>query len=122
MTTTIPVDDCRPGDVYWVDLDPVIGSEQGGRRPALIISNETLHGISGRILICPITSNVGYWPTKIFIPAGCAVAGALLTDQIRMVDRERLRRRIGQLSDDLVSRVTHRLAAYVGLQVKAETR
>lgn len=122
MTTTIPVADCRAGDVYWIDLDPVIGSEQGGRRPALVISNETLHGISGRILVCPITSNLGNWPTKIVIPAGFAVSGALLTDQVRMVDRDRLRRRIGSLPDELVSRVAHRLAAYVGIQVEANTK
>ena len=122
MTTTIPVADCRSGDVYWVDLDPVIGSEQGGRRPALIISNETLHAISGRILVCPITSNPGNWPTKIVIPAGSIVSGALLTDQVRMVDRERLRRRIGSLPDELVSRVAHRLAAYVGIQVEAASK
>lgn len=122
MTTTIPVADCTAGDVYWVDLDPVIGSEQGGRRPALIVSSETLHGISGRILVCPITSNPGNWPTKIVIPPGSVVSGALLTDQIRMVDRERLRRRIGSLSDELVLRVAHRLAAYVGIQVEAKKK
>jgi mRNA interferase MazF len=116
MTTTTPAERrFEPGEVYWVDLDPVIGSEQGGRRPVLILSDESLHRISGRILVCPITSNRQSWPTKVIIPPGCVVSGALLTDQARMLDRMRALRYIGRLPDDLTVRVKHRIAAYMGI-------
>jgi len=93
----------------------VIGSEQGGRRPVLVLSDESLHRISGRTLVCPITSNRQAWPTKVVIPAGCAVSGAILTDQARMIDRARHFRYIGRLPPDLTLRVKHRIAAYMGV-------
>lgn len=120
MTTTTLALNPEVGEVYWVDLDPVVGSEQGGRRPALVLSNDTLHGMSGRVLVCPVTSSAQPWPTKVVIPSGCVVSGALLTDQIRMIDRARLRRHIGRLPDDLVLRVAHRLAAYIGILPRIE--
>lgn len=116
MTTTIR-DQRRfeAGQVYWVDLDPVIGSEQGGRRPVLVLSDDTLHSISGRIFVCPITSASRPWPTKVVIPAGCVVSGVLLTDQVRMIDRARVFRLLGSLPDETVLRVRHRLAAYLAI-------
>ncbi|PZU90128.1 MAG: MazF family transcriptional regulator [Chelatococcus sp.] len=103
------------GEVHWVDLDPVLGSEQGGRRPVLILSEDTLHRMSSRVLICPITSNLQPWPTKVLIPPGCVVSGALLTDQARMIDRSRPLRYIGRLPDAILLRVRHRLVAYMGV-------
>lgn len=116
MTTTIPADALiEAGEVHWVDLDPVFGSEQGGRRPVLVLSGATLHGLSGRILICPITSNQDPWPTKVHIPPGCVVSGSLLTDQVRMIDRARPLRYIGRLPDRILFRVRHRIAAYMDI-------
>ena len=77
MTTTIRASGHpEPGEVYWVDLDPVLGSEQAGRPPVIVLSDDSLHQFSSRILICPITSNPQPWPTKVEIPAGCVVRGS----------------------------------------------
>lgn len=103
------------GDVYWVDFDPVRGTEQAGRRPAVILSDTRLHHISLRSMLCPITSNEALWPTKIVIPPGCVVRGAILLDQARMVDRQaRLHRYIGRLPDDVVALAVEALSAYIG--------
>lgn len=106
----------KAGEVYWVDLDPVVGSEQAGRRPVLVLSDDELHRFSSRIFICPITSNPRPWPTKVAIPPGCVVQGFVLTDQARMIDRDfRPLRRIGRLPDEVTLRVRHRVAAYMGV-------
>lgn len=122
MTTIIPAERApEPGDVYWVDFDPVVGSEQAGRRPALILSNAALHDVSRRTLICPITSNVRPWPTKILIPPGCVVEGAILADQARMVDRgRRYFRFIGRLPNELTMLVRNRVIAFMGVVVQPE--
>lgn len=119
---TITTRDPKPfksGEVHWVDLEPSFGSEQGGRRPVLILSDTTLHDISNRVFGCPITSNRQPWPTKVLIPQGCIVSGALLTDQARMLDRARAFRFIGCLPDELTWRVKHRIAAYMDLAPRA---
>ena len=99
-----------------MEFDPVVGSEQAGRRPALVLSSEALHRVSSRILICPITSNVEPWPTKVQIPPGCVVSGAVLADQARMVDHQRRHFRfIGRLPDDVTARVRERIVAFMGM-------
>ena len=114
MTTTTPSPKLDPGSLYWVDLDPVMGSEQAGRRPVVILSSSQLHRISRRILICPITSNLAPWPTKLQLPAGCVVEGAILLDQARMIDREaRAMRYIGQLPDEIVALAREALALLI---------
>jgi mRNA interferase MazF len=50
------------GDVAWVEFDPVLGAEQAGRRPALVVSEREYHEISSRALVCPITSRARPWP------------------------------------------------------------
>ncbi len=123
MTTIIPAERSPEfGDVYWVDFDPAVGSEQSGRRPALILSHDALHDVSRRTLICPITSNTRPWPTKIIIPPGCVVSGAILADQARMVDRGRCYFRfIGRLPDELTLHVRNRLVAFMGISLPPET-
>lgn len=112
----------EPGEVYWVELDPVIGSEQGGRRPVLVLSDDSLHSLSSRVLICPITENRQDWPTKVFIPAGYVVSRAVLTDQARMIDRNhRHLRYIGRLPDEITLRVSQRVATYMGVVPARET-
>ena len=117
MTITTPASGhSEPGEVYWVDLDPVLGSEQAGRRPVIVLSEDELHRFSSRILICPITTNPRPWPTKIEIPPGCVVHGFVLTDQARMIDRDfRKLHHIGRLPDEVTLRVRHRVAAYMGI-------
>ncbi len=75
------------GDVFWVEFDPVLGTEQAGRRPALVISERIYHEISQRTLVCPITTRARPWPFNVALPDGLGVAGVILVDQARMVHR-----------------------------------
>ena len=76
-----------PGDIVWVDLDPVKGSEQSGVCPALVVSTADVYAFTSRSIICPITSNISDWPTKVTLPEGMKTKGAVLADQPRSVRR-----------------------------------
>ncbi|PTM42268.1 type II toxin-antitoxin system PemK/MazF family toxin [Bosea sp. 124] len=115
-TTTRASGHPESGEVYWVDLDPVLGSEQAGRQPVVLMSDDALHQFSSRILICPITWNPEPWPTKAAVPSGCVVSGFVLTDQARIIDRDfRKLRLIGRLPEAVTLRVKHRVAAYMSI-------
>ena len=77
----------RAGALVWVDFEPVRGSEQAGARPALVVSATRFNQVSRRSLVCPVTSNLTPWPTKVALPEGLPVTGAVLADQIRSLDR-----------------------------------
>lgn len=103
------------GEVFWVDLGPDVGTEQTGRRPILVLSDRRLHAVSRRSLVCPITSNLKPWPTKVLLPPGCVVTGAALVDQARMIDREaRALRYAGRLPEDVTALVIELLMAFMG--------
>ena len=76
------------GDIAWIDLDPVKGTEQSGRRPVIILTDAEFNARYVRSIICPITSNVTPWPTKVLLPAGLKTRGAILADQPRTVHRD----------------------------------
>ena len=102
----------RPGELVLVDLEPVRGTEQNGRRPALVVSNNDMHLLARRVIICPITRNRDAWPTKVMLPAGLAVEGAVLVDQVRSIDRDaRILRSLGFVPDVVLAEVRGRLAA-----------
>ena len=61
------------GDIYWVEFDPALGTEQKGRRPALVISNERLNLRSPRLIVCAITSTARPWPTHVALPPNTAM-------------------------------------------------
>ncbi|GJE58325.1 type II toxin-antitoxin system PemK/MazF family toxin [Methylobacterium trifolii] len=104
------------GDLVWVDLRPTLGHEQRGVRPALVLTDRAFHSRNAAAIICPITGNVRPWPTKTLLPPGLAVQGAILTDQIRSVDRAmRGFRRIGRVPDDVLDAVRSKIAAIIGL-------
>jgi mRNA interferase MazF len=87
-----------PGDIYLGFLDPVVGREQAGTRPVLVVSSSVMSLISPRLIVCPISSNPTPWPTKVLLPEGCGVTGAVLCDQVRSVDGEvRFKRRLGEV-------------------------
>lgn len=104
------------GDVAWVEFDPVLGTEQAGRRPALVISALAYHEISNRALVCPITSRARPWPFNVVIPNGLSVEGVVLVDQARMIHRpSRLFDRIGTLPPTVVGQVIGVLATLAGI-------
>jgi len=75
------------GDIVWVDFDPVRGTEQAGRRPALVLTSKDFHELYPRAIVCPITGNMTPWPTKVFLPEGMQTRGAVLADQPRTIHR-----------------------------------
>ncbi len=106
------------GDIAWVELDPVKGSEQAGRRPALVLSDATYHEGSRRAVICPITSAARPWPFNVELPPGLKIAGVILVDQVRTIDRaERMFDIIERAPQDLLAEVRGKLAALLGFDI-----
>ena len=88
----------RRGDIYWVALDPALGSEIRKTRPAVVISNDSCNAYGARVVVLPITSNVtSLYPGEARIHVRGRRARAL-GDQIRSIDKARLRARIGSLN------------------------
>ena len=119
MTTTTRTDwQPRPGEILLVDLKPVRGTEQNGIRPALVVSDPEMNQLTRRVIVCPITRNPHPWPTKVFLPPGLSVAGAVLVDQVRSIDRAaRILRSLGSVPDDIVAEVRGKLRTLLGLTV-----
>jgi mRNA interferase MazF len=78
----------RAGDIVWADFEPVRGTEQGGRRPAIVLTGAGFNSRDQRSIVCPITRNLSPWPTKVVLPPGLRTRGAVLVDQIRNMHRE----------------------------------
>ena len=115
--TAIPAEsELRPGDLVLVEFGPTRGTEQDGRRPALVVSVSEMHTETRRAIVCPITGNMAPWATKVFLPAGLGVSGAVLTDQVRAIDRkERVLRRLGTAPDIVLVEVRHQLGLLLGI-------
>ncbi len=78
----------RAGDIVWADFEPMRGTEQGGRRPAIVLTDEAFNARDQRSIVCPITRDVTPWPTKLILPPGLQTRGAILADQIRTMHRQ----------------------------------
>lgn len=110
----------KRGDIYYADLSPVIGSEQGGVRPVLIVQNDIGNKYSPTVIAAAITSqiNKAKLPTHIEISAqeyGLLKDSVLLLEQIRTIDKKRLKEKIGHLDDELMARVNEALSVSFGL-------
>ena len=110
----------KRGDIYYADLSPVIGSEQGGVRPVLIVQNDIGNKYSPTVIAAAITSqiNKAKMPTHIEIGAenyGLNKDSVILLEQIRTIDKQRLREKIGRLSDDLMDGVDRAIGISFGL-------
>ena len=95
----------KRGDMFYADLSPVIGSEQGGIRPVLIIQNDIGNKYSPTVIAAAITSQIGKnkLPTHIEIKSsnsGLKNNSVILTEQIRTIDKTRLKERIGHIEDE----------------------
>jgi mRNA interferase MazF len=75
-----------PGDIVWIDFSPTVGTEQAGRRPALVLSEASYNRAAGRALVAPITSRIRDWPFEVAIPPGSPITGVALVDQVRIID------------------------------------
>ena len=110
----------KRGDIFYADLSPVVGSEQGGVRPVLIIQNNTGNRHSPTVIAAAITSQTGKakLPTHIELAAmscGRPQESVLLLEQIRTLDKRRLRERMGCLDEKLMHRVDSPIAVSFGL-------
>ena len=110
----------KRGDVFYADLSPVIGSEQGGVRPVLVIQNDIGNKYSPTIIIAAITSqiNKAKLPTHVEINApeyGLPRDSVVLMEQVRTIDKKRLREKIGRFNDEMMVEVNECLKISLGL-------
>lgn len=110
----------KRGDIFYADLSPVIGSEQGGVRPVLIVQNDVGNKYSPTVIAAAITSqiNKAKLPTHIEISAqeyGLQKDSVILLEQIRTIDKKRLREKIGHLDDELMDKVNEAIGISFGL-------
>ena len=113
----------KRGDMFYADLSPVIGSEQGGIRPVLIIQNDLGNKYSPTVIAAAITSqtNKTRLPTHIEIEGNSAQGlknnSVILTEQIRTIDKSRLKEKIGHIDDEFVmSKINNALGVSFGLE------
>ncbi|NLK39917.1 MAG: type II toxin-antitoxin system PemK/MazF family toxin [Clostridiales bacterium] len=116
----------KRGDIYYADLSPVIGSEQGGLRPVLIVQNDIGNKYSPTVIAAAITSKMGKsrLPTHIDIYAdkvGLAKDSVILLEQIRTIDKKRLKEKMGHLDDSIMNAVNDAISISFGLGESAET-
>lgn len=113
----------KRGDIYYAELNPVIGSEQGGTRPVLIISNDIGNRHSPTVIIAPITSRTH---TKAKLPTHTEVKdfdeldkdSLVLLEQIRTIDKQRLKQHMGKMPDNIMARVDKALAISLAMDRK----
>lgn len=110
----------KRGDIFYADLSPVIGSEQGGIRPVLIVQNDIGNKFSPTVIVTAITSqiNKAKLPTHLEISAndfGLAKDSVILLEQVRTIDKKRLREKIGRLDDARMKSVDDALAISLGM-------
>ena len=111
----------KRGDIYYADLSPVVGSEQGGTRPVLIVQNDTGNRHSPTVIAAAITSQTGKarLPTHIGIAGGSvglSKDSVILLEQIRTIDKKRLREHMGHLDEKQMSMVDDAIAVSFGLR------
>lgn len=110
----------KRGDVYFADLSPVVGSEQGGVRPVLIIQNDIGNRFSPTVIVAAITAQIqkAKLPTHVEINAkryGFDRDSVILLEQVRTIDKQRLTDKITHLDDDMMTRVNDALFISLGL-------
>ncbi len=110
----------KRGDLYYADLSPVIGSEQGGVRPVIVIQNNIGNKYSPTIIVAAITSqiNKAKLPTHIEISAneyGLSKDSVILLEQIRTIDKKRIREKIGCLDNNMMLKVDNGIQISLGL-------
>ncbi len=116
MTTVV-----KRGDIFYADLSPVVGSEQGGIRPVIIIQNDVGNKYSPTVIVAAITSqiNKAKLPTHVEISSeayGLNKDSVVLLEQIRTLDKRRLKEKIGHMTDIDMKKVDDSLLISIGLQ------
>lgn len=117
----------KRGDIFYADLSPVIGSEQGGLRPVLIVQNDIGNKYSPTVIAAAITSKMGKTrlPTHIDIyrdRVGLQKDSVILLEQIRTLDKRRLKEKMGHLDDDVMDKVNLAIAVSFGLSPQNDSQ
>ncbi|MGV8146108.1 MAG: type II toxin-antitoxin system PemK/MazF family toxin [Alkaliphilus sp.] len=104
----------KRGDIYYADLSPVIGSEQGGVRPVLIVQNDIGNRYSPTVIVAAITSQISKakLPTHVEISAreyGLPKDSVILLEQIRTIDKKRLEEKVGHIDEAIMEKVNEGL-------------
>ena len=110
----------KRGEIYYADLSPVVGSEQGGMRPVLIVQNDVGNRHSPTVIAAAITSqkDISRLPTHISINAdrcGLAKDSIVLLEQVRTLDKQRLKERMGELDEGAMNKVDNAPSVSFGL-------
>ena len=113
----------KRGDIYYADLSPVVGSEQGGLRPVLIVQNDVGNRYSPTVIAAAITSKMGKTklPTHIDVPgtnAGLSKDSVILLEQVRTIDKQRLKEKMGHLDPATMTDVNNAISVSFGLAVE----
>ena len=100
----------KRGDLFWVNLNPIKGSEQAGRRPVVVIQNDIGNELASTIIVAPLTTKhfSKEYPTNVSIPKGTAGLNSnsiVLLSQIRTIDKSRLEKKIGELSAPYLEKI-----------------
>ncbi len=112
------------GDIFYADLNPVTGSEQGGIRPVLVIQNDTGNRFSPTVIVAAITSNLGKarLPTHIIIDNDkLSEKSVVLLEQIRTIDKTRLIKKVGRLSEKEMLRIDEAISISMGFDKTKQT-
>ena len=116
----------KRGDIYYANLNPIVGSEQGDKRPVLVVQNNMGNEHSPTVVIVPITGNLrkNPLPTHVTIPKSCGLDNdsIALVEQIRTVDRSRFSDYIGHVFDELQPEIDKALAICIGLKMRRQTK
>jgi len=109
----------KRGELYYADLSPVVGSEQGGVRPVLVVQNDVGNKYSPTVIAAAVTSkiNKAKLPTHIELPSssyGLQRDSVILLEQIRTLDKRRLKERIGELNDVTMNQVDKAILISLG--------
>ena len=111
----------KRGDIFYADLSPVVGSEQGGVRPVLIIQNDVGNKYSPTVIVAAITYqiNKAKLPTHIELNAneyGLIKDSVVLMEQVRTIDKKRLKEKIGHINDELLFKIDEALTISFGIE------
>lgn len=111
----------RRGDVFYADLSPVIGSEQGGIRPVIVIQNDIGNRYSPTIIVAAITSQIdkAKLPTHVELSkdaSGLVKDSVILAEQLRTIDKRRLKEKTSRLDEELMAKLDEALAISIGLR------
>ena len=110
----------KRGDIFYADLSPVVGSEQGGVRPVLIVQNDIGNKYSPTVIVAAVTSQIGKakLPTHVSIPYsedGLHKNSIVMLEQVRTIDKKRLKEKVGAVDETVSPKVDKALAISLGL-------